>query len=101
MHLTAVIILLALELAVLARVMLRSHRDPAARIAWVAVILALPVVGIIAYVFFGEVNIGRRRVERLRELERRTPQPAPSSPEHQANLCAPGTERCDHLFAVG
>jgi len=37
-----------LELATIARVMLRPHRDPASRIAWVAVVAALPVVGILA-----------------------------------------------------
>jgi hypothetical protein len=28
----------------------------------------LPVVGIFAYILFGEVNIGRRRVARLRKV---------------------------------
>jgi cardiolipin synthase len=91
----------ALELVVLARVMLRSHREPAARIAWVAVILAMPVVGIAAYVFLGEVNIGRRRVERLREIERRMPPPAPSAPADLANMCVKVSDRCQHLFSVG
>ena len=27
------------------RVLLRPHRDPTSRVAWIAVILALPVVG--------------------------------------------------------
>jgi len=92
---------LALEVAVLARVMLRPHREPASRIAWVAVVLALPLVGVIAYVFFGEVNIGRRRVERLRAIEHRTPKPEPSSPADLANMHADIPERCAHLFNVG
>ena len=36
----------AIELALIVRVMLRPHREPAARVAWVAVITVLPVVGI-------------------------------------------------------
>ena len=52
----------ALEVAVLVRVMLRPHREPASRIAWLAVIIALPLIGVLAYMMFGEVNIGRRRV---------------------------------------
>jgi cardiolipin synthase len=89
------------ELAVLVRVMIRSHRDPAARIAWVAVILALPLVGIVAYIFLGEVNIGRRRVEQLRENERRMPQPDASPPADLANMCGDIPDRCQHLFTVG
>jgi cardiolipin synthase len=92
-------IVAALELIVLARVMLRSHREPASRIAWVAVVLAMPVVGIVAYAFLGEVNIGRRRLERLREIERRMPQPGP--PADPANLCGKIPDRCEHLFSVG
>lgn len=93
--------LLALELAVLARVLLRPHREPASRIAWVAVILALPLVGVVAYVFFGEVNIGRARLNRLRAVEARTPQPDPSSPADRANMQADFPDRCSHLFNVG
>ena len=43
----------------------RPHREPTSRIAWVAVVTALPVIGILAYILFGEVNIGRRRVDRM------------------------------------
>lgn len=61
--------------AVIARVLLRPHRDPASRIAWVVVILALPVVGIAGYLLLGETNIGRRRVERLRAVLAALPDP--------------------------
>ena len=63
----------AIELAVLVRVMLRPHREPVSRVAWVAVIVAVPLVGVCAYLFFGEVNIGRRRLEKLRAVERGAP----------------------------
>jgi cardiolipin synthase len=96
-----VVIVLTLEMVVLARVMLRSHREPAARIAWVALILAVPVIGIVAYVFLGEVNIGRRRIQRLREIERRAPQPAPSSPADLENTSGQIPARCERLFRVG
>ncbi|MFT3988458.1 cardiolipin synthase [Aestuariivirga sp.] len=45
----------------LVRAILRPHREPASRIAWVLVIMALPVVGIIAYLLLGETDIGRSR----------------------------------------
>jgi cardiolipin synthase len=91
----------ALEIAVLVRVILRPHREPASRIAWLAVVLALPLVGILAYIMFGEVNIGRRRIERMRAVERRAPQPAPSVLADLANLRTELPGRCAHLFAIG
>ena len=61
---------LVLVLVVGARVLLRPYREPASRIAWIVVIIALPFVGIVAYILFGEVNIGRGRVERMRAVTR-------------------------------
>src|SRR6266550_3789705 len=49
-------------------VIVRPHREPASRIAWIVMIIALPVVGMIAYLFLGETNIGRRRRRRIREV---------------------------------
>lgn len=57
-----------IQFALCVRVLLRPHREPASRIAWIVVIVAMPVVGIAAYILLGEVNIGRRRVERMREV---------------------------------
>ena len=57
-----------IELALMVRVLLRPHRDPSSRIAWIVVIASLPIIGIVAYLLFGEVNIGRRRVARMREV---------------------------------
>jgi cardiolipin synthase len=91
----------AVEAAVLARVMLRPHREPASRIAWVAVVLALPLVGVAAYILFGEVNIGRWRVKRLRAVERLLPDAASLAPANQANLRAQIPERFAQLFRVG
>ncbi len=89
------------EIALLARVMLRPHREPASRIAWVAVILALPLIGVIAYILFGEVNIGRGRAARLRAIESRVPLPGPGTADDIANLRAEIPDRHDHLFRVG
>ncbi len=62
------VIHILIESALILRVLLRPHRQPASRIAWIAGIGTLPVVGILAYILFGEVNIGRRRVARMREV---------------------------------
>jgi cardiolipin synthase len=50
---------------------------------------------------FGEVNIGRRRLARMRAVESRAPQPAPSAPADLANWRVELPERCAHLFHVG
>ncbi len=62
------LLLFLAHLAVLARVILRPHREPASRIAWIVLILLLPVIGLLAYLLLGETNIGRRRVRRLHEV---------------------------------
>src|SRR5712691_12605532 len=67
---------LLVHLGVIARVILRPHREPASRVAWVVVMVVLPMAGIIAYVFLGETNIGRRRAACLREVLARMPDPA-------------------------
>jgi len=92
---------LGMQIAVIVRVLLRPHRDPSSRIAWVVVIAALPVLGIVAYLLFGEVNIGRRRVERTRAALARLPSireaPGAAAPEFRAEV----PERHRHLFRVG
>ncbi len=93
---------LLVELALIVRVLLRPHRQPASRIAWVVVILVLPVAGILAYLFFGEVNIGRKRVARLRRVLAGMPAlPATAVPADGVNLQTEVPERYQHLFRVG
>ena len=69
-----VLIVLA-DVAILARVLLRPHREPASRVAWAVVIIALPLAGIIAYLLLGEVRISLKRRELGREIEARLPRP--------------------------
>jgi cardiolipin synthase len=89
------------ELALIVRILLRPHRQPASRIAWVVVVVALPVVGILTYLLFGEVNIGRRRVARLRDVLEEMPDFPAAAPGDEANLEASVPERYAHLFRVG
>lgn len=88
------------ELAVMARVLLRPHREPASRIAWIAVIAGIPVLGILAYLLFGEVRVGRRRVARLRSVLEDMPPVAAVVPEDASNLEADDA-RYSHLFRLG
>jgi cardiolipin synthase len=90
-----------IEVAVILRVLLRPHRQPASRIAWVAVITALPVVGILAYLLFGEVSIGRRRRARRRRVIADISQLTTTQPENENKLASLLPERYSELFRVG
>ncbi len=68
-------LLFVVHLAVAARAITRPNRIPASRVAWVAVIMFLPLLGVIAYLFLGETSIGRKRIERLNEVKARMPLP--------------------------
>ncbi|MDO5613087.1 MAG: cardiolipin synthase [Paracoccus sp. (in: a-proteobacteria)] len=50
------------------RVLLRPGLEPPARLAWVLMVEALPVVGIGAYVLFGEVRLRRAEVQRMADV---------------------------------
>ncbi len=99
------VLLVALHLLVqgglIVRVLLRPHREPASRMAWVVVVIALPVLGILAYVLFGEVNIGRRRAERMRKVLERMPDVADATGANAKTLQADVPQRYAHLFRVG
>jgi cardiolipin synthase len=99
--LVAIGLVTLLELAVVARILLRPHRDPASRIAWVVVVGVLPLLGMLAYLLLGEVNIGRRRAERLHAVLARMP-PFPRHPLGDvADLAAAIPECYRHLFQLG
>lgn len=89
------------HLAFVARAILRPHREPASRIAWVVVILMLPIVGMIAYLLLGETNIGRRQVARMREVLARLPDPGAAAGADAANLQPEVPDRYTPLFRVG
>ena len=88
-------------LAVLVRVLLRPHREPASRIAWIVVVIAFPGLGILTYILFGEVTIGRRRIARLRKVLEELPPVAASVDGDESRLAATVPERYEHLFRVG
>jgi cardiolipin synthase len=55
---------LAARLTVAAIIILRSRGTPAVRMTWLVLLMAVPVVGVIAYLLFGEPRLGRHRVRR-------------------------------------
>lgn len=99
--LVAIGLVTLLELAVIARILLRPHRDPASRIAWVVVVGVLPLLGMLAYLLLGEVNIGRRRVERLHTVLGRMP-PFPGHLAEDGAAFATNIPECyQHVFQLG
>ena len=92
-------LLVPLQLLVLVRVILRPHREPASRIAWIAVVAALPVIGMIAYILLGEVRLGRKRVRRLQNAVAALPLLATGGDPAVLRPAIP--ERVQPLFAAG
>ncbi len=90
-----------LEIAVLIRVILRPHREPASRIAWVVVIAVVPFLGIVAYLLFGETNVGRRRAARARAIAARLPRAAPIPDDGREPALERVPENYRSLFRVG
>lgn len=88
-------------LAFIIRVLLRPHRESASRIAWIVVILSLPVAGILMYILLGETNIGRRRVERARKISSLLPDVAETEGADSTNIQVEVPERYAHLSQVG
>ena len=89
-----------LQVLLIGRVLLRPHRDPASRIAWIVVILGVPIVGMIGYLLLGETNIGRRRILRMRAVLSALPDPA-RAPGYAEAQQASVPDRLAPLFRVG
>ena len=88
-------------LAVIVRAILRPHREPASRLAWILLIVVLPVIGILAYILLGETNIGRRRVARARKVLSGMPAVANPAPGQEAELEPRYPQRYAPLFHLG
>ncbi|MBY0589005.1 cardiolipin synthase [bacterium] len=86
---------------VIVRIMLRPHREPASRVAWLAVVAAIPFLGVLAYLLLGEVNIGRRLSQRNRRaietIDRRLTESDSSVRRSMPTI----PERYEPLFQVG
>ena len=84
------------------RILLRPNRQAASRIAWIVVVLAVPLLGVIAYLLLGETNIGKKRVLRMKEVISRLPDPAdiPHRTD-DTNIQVDVPKRCAHLFKAG
>jgi len=94
-------LLWAVHLVFMGRAILRPHREPASRVAWVVVMVALPVVGIVAYLLLGETNIGRTRVESARKALDKLPDLEGTPGVRDACHMADTASYYPHLFQMG
>ena len=90
-----------LHVVFMARAVLRRHRDPASRFAWVVVMAVVPLLGIVAYLLLGETNVGRRRIAAMRkvlaQLSAASHRPDALTSSFQAEI----PPSYHHLFQVG
>ncbi|MGR3660288.1 MAG: cardiolipin synthase [Paracoccaceae bacterium] len=89
-----ILILFILQMATLLRVMLRPQREPAARIAWLAVVASVPLFGVLVYLFFGEVNVGEKHISRMQRV-------LDKLPKLKATKKASVPPEFAHLFKLG
>ncbi|SFC87449.1 cardiolipin synthase [Tropicimonas isoalkanivorans] len=82
------------------RVLLRPNRDPTSRVAWLAVLFAVPVFGILAYLLLGETSIGRGRIARMNQVIAELPRPD-NTPGTADPTDEGQNETYGHLFKVG
>lgn len=68
------------------RILMKRRAVPSA-MAWLLIIYILPLVGIVAYLSFGELHLGKRRAERARTMW-------PSTAKWLNDL-----KSCHHIFA--
>lgn len=92
---------IAVVSACILRILLRKHRQPESRMAWLVVVLTLPYVGVIAYLLLGETNIGRARAERLKNALRQLVPPGDAVGAIGTEELAQCAERFEPLFKVG
>ena len=90
-----------IHLATVLRAITRPDRTPASRVAWVATIMCLPIIGVVAYLFLGETSIGRERVHRLDEAERRLAAPSGAGTEPGDPVAATVSDLCRSINGFG
>ena len=101
MVIAGVILHFLLQGALIVQAILRPHRDPSSRVAWIVVLVTMPVIGIIAYILLGSVSIGRLRIARVERILNGMPQPKDIPGMSVKEIQPLGNSRFDHVFRVG
>jgi cardiolipin synthase len=90
-----------IHLATVLRAITRPDRTPASRVAWIAVIMCLPVIGVVAYLFLGETSIGRERAQRLRDAESRLATPGEAGAKPDDPVATSVSDLCRSINGFG
>jgi len=90
-----------IHLATVLRAITRPDRTPASRVAWIAVIMCLPFVGVVAYLFLGETSIGRERTHRLRDTESRLATPSGAGAKPDGPVATSVSDLCRSINGFG
>jgi cardiolipin synthase len=98
---SAIVLHALIQILLIIRVLLRPHREPASRIAWVVIIIVLPIVGLLAYLLLGESNIGRYRAKQMQKILARLPDPNVASAVDEADCQEKIPRDYQHLFIFG
>lgn len=93
----AILIHVTLALVVSFHILLRRHRQPETRAAWLLIVIALPYLGALAYLLLGQTSIGRWRVATMRKAFADLPRPDTATPADESRLSA----RSRSLLRVG
>lgn len=59
----------ALQLSMAVSVLLRPHGRQSSSLAWILIIILLPVLGIVCWLIFGEIRVGRGRMRRYAAIQ--------------------------------
>lgn len=76
MHPAVVLGIFLLQVAVACRVLIHTAGRPAVALAWIVTVMAVPGLGLAAYLLVGESKFGFRRARRHAEILRRVDTPA-------------------------
>src|SRR5487761_239238 len=90
-----------IHLLTVLRAITRPNRTPASRVAWVAAIMCLPVIGVVAYLFLGETSIGRERANRLRDAESRLATPSGAGAKPGGPVATSVSDLCRSINGFG
>lgn len=101
MVIAGVIVHFVLQGALIVQAILRPHRDPSSRIAWIVVLVTMPIIGIVAYILLGSVSIGRSRIARVERILKAMPGPTDIPGMSVKEIQPLGNSRFDHVFRVG
>ena len=89
------------QLFVIVRILLLPNREPASRIAWLAVVAAVPILGVVGYLLLGETNVGRRNLKAMHNAMQSLPRTAATGHSSAMPPTLPIPATHTHLFKVG